>query len=337
MKLKSVLLLAVAMSCGLVAMLGVQQILKGDKNGDSDKDVAKVLIVTTEIDPGTPLNDNNVTFREWPKDTIPEGAVTTEEEYTERALRVRGVTGEIVMKAKLGDKGVFGASNDIPDGMRVMTIAVDLTMSSSGLIWPGDRVDVLVTYSERDPRLGSIKRVKTALEHVKVFATDNVRDVSEMSDTNQNKTKNMSLLVTPEEMEILKLAEDMGELHLALRGPSDDSRSDKSMLFDPLAARVERDTESSEEATEKADDVNQFLDRELSDGGNTESAPAPTMWAIEIFAGGERRVEEVELPEEPVAEPTELAVHGVSVSAGATATGKPWLDHLKKFFDKAQP
>ena len=63
MKLKSVLLLAVAMSCGLVAMLGVQQVLSGDKQVNQDDNVTKVLVATAEIVPGHRLDESNVVFK----------------------------------------------------------------------------------------------------------------------------------------------------------------------------------------------------------------------------------------------------------------------------------
>jgi pilus assembly protein CpaB len=78
MKIKSVLLLAVALGCGLVAMLGVQQALSGNKEDDGG--VTRVLVATTEINPGTRLDETNSIFKEWPANAIPQGAVTSSEE-----------------------------------------------------------------------------------------------------------------------------------------------------------------------------------------------------------------------------------------------------------------
>ena len=47
MKFKTLMLLAIAMSCGLVAMLGVQQVLSGGK-GETDKEVSQVLIALSD-------------------------------------------------------------------------------------------------------------------------------------------------------------------------------------------------------------------------------------------------------------------------------------------------
>ena len=65
----------------------------------------------------------------------------------ERSLRVAAVPNEVIMAAKLNEKGVFGGSSEIPTGMRVATVPVTVTKTHSGLILPGDRVDVVVTYT----------------------------------------------------------------------------------------------------------------------------------------------------------------------------------------------
>ena len=53
MKMKSLVLLAMAIGCGLVAMLGVRQVLSGDKGPAVE--TAKVLVAVTNIMPGQPL------------------------------------------------------------------------------------------------------------------------------------------------------------------------------------------------------------------------------------------------------------------------------------------
>jgi len=125
MKMKSLVLLAMAIGCGLVAMLGVQQVLSGDKKPAVE--TGKVLVAITNIMPGQPLDESNVAFKEWDKKDIPEGVVTKHEEYQERSLRVSAFPNEPIMIAKLNEKGVFGGSSEIPRGMRVATVPVTVT------------------------------------------------------------------------------------------------------------------------------------------------------------------------------------------------------------------
>ena len=189
MKMKSLVLLAMAIGCGLVAMLGVRQVLSGDRGPAVE--TAKVLVAVTNIMPGQPLDDTNVTFKDWPKDKIPQGAVTSHEQYMERSLRVSAVPNEVIMAARLNEKGVFGGSSEIPAGMRVATVPVTATQTHSGLILPGDRVDVVVTYTmhkmtggQMNTQLGEIRKARTILQYIEVFATDNIRISSGSSGEN---------------------------------------------------------------------------------------------------------------------------------------------------------
>ena len=207
MKFKTLLLLAIAVSCGLVAMLGVQQVLSSNK-GKAKQEKSQVLFALTEISPGTKVTEETVEFRDWPKDAIPEGAITKAEDYKDRALKVRAYPGEMLMIIKMGEPGDLGASIDIPAGMRVVSVPVDPTMTSSNMILPGDRVDVMVTYDTTIPNRGRVTRIETVLERVEVFATDNIRDLG--ADTADMKVKNFSLLVKPQEASIVKLADTMG-------------------------------------------------------------------------------------------------------------------------------
>lgn len=341
MKLKSVLLLAVAMSCGLVAMLGVQQVLSGDK-GDVKVDTVPVLVATTEIAPGIPLGEMNVAFKDWPKSTVPEGAVTKKEEYEERALKIRAVPGDIIMLAKLGPKGAFGASTEIPLGMRVMSVAVDLTMTHSGLILPGNHVDVLVSYSAHVPGRGRVYKIKTVLEGIEVFATDHIRDTVN-ADQPDVKAKNISLLVTPEQGAALMLAESQGKLHLALRPEGEETDPNRTInpetLFEleqnqQLAGQPEDATPPAPSSEGGPNDLNAFLDKQAQAAGQTNDlnaaiAPIKPKWRIEIFSGSERRIEEVDIPE-----PEETIPEADSVQSAAAAS-PPWLGALGRFFTSA--
>jgi Flp pilus assembly protein CpaB len=139
MKPKSLMLLAVAATCGLVAMIGVQKIMSG---GNRDVPKVRILVAVGEIDQGVRLDETNVGFKEWPRDGVPEGAVTAEEQYTDRALKHRVGPGQPILLTELGNKGEYGLEIQIPPEMRVVTIPVTATMTHSGLLRPGNFVDV---------------------------------------------------------------------------------------------------------------------------------------------------------------------------------------------------
>ncbi len=321
MRLKSVLLLAVAVGCGLVAMLGVQQAM-GNRE-EQPEEVVKVLVASADIMPGTKLDETNTSFRQWPKDAVPEGAVTKPEQIEERALLARAVPGEMIMLAKVGEKGVYGASAEIPEGMRVVTVQVNQTKTHSGLLRPGDRVDVMVTYKRRMEDRGMVTTTRTVLEYIRVFATDSLRASGSPDAGQEINAKNISVLVDPEQAAILMLAQNKGELTLALRR-GDDSEATNSVAIDDSFLEdgetshgadnpVDPTAEPVEETTRKtasqgdSGDVRSFLNQNAEPPAKTAeptttqvaavTEPELPTWKIEIFAGDTRRVEEVELPE----------------------------------------
>ena len=231
MRSKPLVLLVVAAGFGLVAMLGVMQVIKG--NGGKEPTV-RVLVATVDILSGMPLNDENVAFKDLPESVVPGGAVTKEEEYVGKASTARVLPGEIIMTAKLGGAEAITASHQIPKGMRVATVSVDATKSHSGLIRPTDRVDVVCTYEVESPVSRSKStHVKTVLEFIEVFAVDNVRAGRE-GEVAATVVKNVSLLCTPEQVQLLTAVRDLGKLDLSLRNRADKEKTDVAELSDSI-------------------------------------------------------------------------------------------------------
>jgi pilus assembly protein CpaB len=199
-------------------------------------ETAEVLVAIAEIVPGTPLNEENTIFKELPLESIPEGAVTDATDVVDKSLKSTAVPGEFIMLAKLTTD--LGASNEIPKGMRVVTTSVNLTKTHSGLIRPGDRVDILLSYKTRDAELGMIAKTITILEYIQVFATDNIMASQDQGDTTEINTKNLSFLVTPEQAAMLNLAEWKGELNLSLRHKLDDQHVDVAPLTEKWLDRL---------------------------------------------------------------------------------------------------
>ncbi|MDA0810250.1 MAG: Flp pilus assembly protein CpaB [Planctomycetota bacterium] len=357
MRLKPMLLLALASGCGLVAMFLFQQATKGNSAGTVDEKIS-VLVVTSEITPGTLLSKQNVEFRDYPVSVVPENVVTLPEEFEERASRVRAFPGDFVTLDKLSGKGDHAASQDIPTGMVACTILVDPAMTSSGLLLPGDRVDLLVTFTMRG-QYGGGKVIKTVLEFVEVFSVDQRREI--LTVKGEAAAKTCTLLVDRDQAMLVKLAEDIGKLHLTMRSKTDSEShvSDKDRfkptdMSDLLGTdddeEEEKNSTESEDKVEPTndDDLTQFLD------ANSQPEPLPVSvpivpvtvaplavqaaepeadafdptWTIEIFAGDIKRVEEVQIPksEWPIVEPKK------DTETVDESGGNPLLKGLKTLF-----
>ena len=310
MKLKSVVLLVMALGCGLVAMLGVQQILSGNRNTDVP-DTVKVLVAKQEITPGIRLEEPLVAFEDWPKASVPQGAVTEPQQYEMRALKSRAFPGEVILEAKLGEKGAIGASSAIAKGMRVVTVPVNMTTTHSGMIRPGDRVDILVTYKVQKAQSAASSRTKVVLERIEVFALDRMRD-NDSSDNGASKSaaksaENLSVIVTPEQANLLMLAKSKGELQMSLRNP-DDKEAGKTVTMDEAifeGSEASQGIDVPDEGGPKmaqsteGKNFNEFLKKSAVTEEPAEVAePTKKFWTIDIYEGETKRVEKVELPDD---------------------------------------
>jgi len=126
MRPKSLLLLALALGCGLVASIGISQVM--DRNGHSQAKIETVPIYVAvhNINLGDPIDAKMLSLQEWPKDKVPKGAISTLEELQGRRPRAAIIEGEPILEGKLLDKGQMADPiRQITKGMRLYTIKVD--------------------------------------------------------------------------------------------------------------------------------------------------------------------------------------------------------------------
>ena len=167
MKMKSLILIFIALGCGLVASIGISQVMsQGGKGQKIEMD--QILVAKDAIDSGKKFDANMVQFEEWPKQRIPDGAIRKMDEVEGKWSRYRFFKGEPILQAKISDKP-GGVDQIIPVGYRVNNIKVDEDTVIEA-ITPGDTVDVSV-FLEGNGRNGVQKTgVYTILKNVRVFA-----------------------------------------------------------------------------------------------------------------------------------------------------------------------
>jgi len=339
MKPKSLILFVVAAGCGLVAMVGAQQMLA--RNKDQKVDQVKVLVARAEIESGVRLTNEMVVFKDFPKDNVPEGAVLKEEQYIERALKSRAYPGQPIQIAQLGEKGQFGTSLEIPQGMRLATLKVDPTMIHSGIMKPGDRVDVVLTYSVQRRGGPPDTRTRTILQYIQVFAMGNHTMGNEGSekDPAAKDVKGVSLLVTPVQAELLKYAENKGGLHLTLRGVLDTapvmSPGADAEQLDRLQTELfeeMNDTPKGQQVATAPQKKGNGTFAEFVKGEPEESPPAEPAkpsWKVEVYAGDDKKVYEFEM-DEPKPAPSQTAEVGKPSKVNFWSPLQQWISGSSK-------
>ncbi|MEW6182301.1 MAG: Flp pilus assembly protein CpaB [Bacillota bacterium] len=131
--------------------------------------------------------------------------------------------GEQILKSKLasGEGTGTGLAYRVKPGERALTVKVDELSSLSGMLLPGDHVDILVTLS---PESGAATKssviTATMLSDIPVMATGQVLESSKDGKTVTG-YQTATLAVTPVQAQLLVLAYQRGNVQLSLRSPVD--------------------------------------------------------------------------------------------------------------------
>ena len=225
MRPKSLILLLLALGCGLVASIGINQVLAKRDGGANLGEMEKIYVASNGIGMREGLTAENVSLEEWPKSKVPPGALRKAEQIEGRTTKTRIYAGEPILNDKLhaeGESG-FGVTDFIPAGFRVVPVKVNDVSGGAKLVLPGDRVDVQV-YVRRNQALGVHQTLTlTVLQNAKVFAVNDVVDPNQTGDPESSiPAKTISLVVEKEKAKRLVLASELGNIRLTLRSPDDE-------------------------------------------------------------------------------------------------------------------
>lgn len=184
---------------------------------------ALVLVAAADIPIGTLLTGAHLRWQIWPTDALPETYVVKPEaaEVDDPSQNLIGavvrqniLAGEPLTKGRYlmpGDRGFLAAV--LRPGYRAMAVPINATSGISGLVFPGDRVDILLTHTVQ--RGGVNRRAsETVLSNVRVLAID--QTISN-PDGQARLGKNTTLEVTPKQAEMLTVVGELGRLSLSLR------------------------------------------------------------------------------------------------------------------------
>lgn len=254
MRPKSLLLLALALGCGLVASIGISQVMDRNSNSQGNLETVPIYVALHNINLGDPIDAAMISLQEWPKDKVPRGVISELKDLEGRRPRTAIIEGEPILEGKLLAPGqIADPIRSIKKGMRLKTIAVDAEKSVAGLLGPGDRVDVQL-FVRKDQRTGvDTAMSKIILQNIRVFAVD--QTVQRSPDGGEERTiaKTVSLMLTPEQASRLSLAEQIGELSLIPRNPDDEEMAGWSeYTVEDLLADGDKNSRAIEQgATEK--------------------------------------------------------------------------------------
>jgi pilus assembly protein CpaB len=201
----------------------------------------RVLIAAREIFAGNPLKPGDLSSRDVPAVAVPDGA-TLDSEDERRALvgaMLRrslgaGETVRLTDALRPGDHGFLAAV--LKGDMRAVTVGIDAITSTAGLIWPGDRVDLILTHTIGDPALPAGRRIvaETVVSDIRVIAIDQrmVEGAANGGPTPDART--VTLEVSKTEAQAVQVAIRLGRLSLSVR-PADEASENHLGRVPPIA------------------------------------------------------------------------------------------------------
>lgn len=273
MNKKSAILLGIAICIALFTALTVRNRLH-QAPVEQAQAGHKVLVATTAIPAGTFIRaEAHLKWVDWPEATLQPAYITqgsrVAEEFngsvTRRAVSAgEPITDSIVVKTSEG--GFMSAV--LSPGMRAVSIAVNATSGNAGFIFPGDKVDLIVTHAvplgvENNTGQNAVVS-ETFVENVRILAVD------QMLDNPENKAvlaKTVTLEVTPKQAEMVNVASDLGKISLSLRSlavKKEDTaqpvKTENPDLVDPFFLDIPpSDAQTTQENVTRASDVSKIL------------------------------------------------------------------------------
>lgn len=215
MRNRFLMIVGVAVGMGLVASALVYLLVR---NPQDPEPYESIVVASVNLPLGIEVKNAQVKLVDWPKKSLPAGALKKVADAENRIVRGSIVAGEPLLETKLAPKNSGIMSTLIPPGHRGVTIKVDDAAKESGFIVPGNRVDVLVSMT-KEP--GSQERfAKVILQNVPVLAAGQIVEVRD------NKTvtvTTVTLALRPDQTERLALAQVEGRLILAIRNLDDNN------------------------------------------------------------------------------------------------------------------
>lgn len=226
--------LVIAVVCSLIATyLAYAYLEELEARVMSPVEMGTVVVASTDISEGTPISHDMVEQWQVPSSAIASRAVQEMDEVLGKTATENLTQGEQIIETRLG----YGAEvktfvDRVCGGLRAITVNVSDDCTFSGLLRPGDRVDIIGTLNE----YGSAERnAYTYISDVEVLAVGDeyrlytspemIRNEDSLFQfQSSSRARTVTLALTPKDAELIVLLEQYGYMKFALR--SEDASDD---------------------------------------------------------------------------------------------------------------
>lgn len=177
-----------------------------------------VVVAKMDIARGVKLDSTNVAIRSVPSEFGHSVAVTPDDfaRIDGQPLAYPVKAGEMILWGLMETQRAPTFSARVESGRRAMTVPVDEINSISGMLEPGDMIDLIVTVSQ-----GEKKVTFPLLQKVHVMATGQ-RSADDPAGGPRKSYSTVTIDTTPAQAQNLIVARDVGRLTALLRNPLDE-------------------------------------------------------------------------------------------------------------------
>ena len=225
-------LLAVALGCAAIAAVIVRDMLKKEYSGI---EIKPIVVAKAPLSAGMPMRTESFVLRNWPKNSIPEGAFFSVETlmrgFGKSTPSVGILAGEPIVESRLASPNSgTGIAALVRPNMRAYAIETGESIGNTGLLFPGALIDIIATVRDEKER---IYTSRTALQGVRVLSVGRDIDVATRAGNSKGKKgkksssakkTHITLEVTPQQAEELAVVVRAGKIDLVLRNSGDDEK-----------------------------------------------------------------------------------------------------------------
>lgn len=217
---KSWALMGAALFIGLLAALGARSYLSNRMEAieaQGKVNLINVVVAKAKLQRGDVISSETVAVRAVPKEFAHSNALMPNqfETFDGKTLAYGANPGDIVVWSMLGAPKNPTFSTKVETGRRAITVPVDEINSISGLLEPGDLIDLMLTVSQQEKKF-----TFPVLQVVKVMATGQ-RSVDDPKSGERRQYSTVTLDTTLEQAQSVIAAREAGKLTALLRNPLD--------------------------------------------------------------------------------------------------------------------
>ncbi|MDX1922139.1 MAG: Flp pilus assembly protein CpaB [Alphaproteobacteria bacterium] len=245
------LFLALAIIMGLGTMMMMRSAM-------SNKTVAvnntnQILVAAADVPAGQFVQPQHVRWQAWAPEHTTQAFIKNApseklDSYIGAVVRQGIRAGEPILKGQLvkpQERGFLAAVLD--GGKRAIAVPITNVTGIAGFVFPGDRIDLILTHSIRsqdDDKIPQRRASVTVVKDVRVLALD--QDANDQGEAKAKVAKVATLEVTPKQAEVLTLALQLGTISLSLRSIAQETSPDGKPLAEPVAFEKDALTLDSE-------------------------------------------------------------------------------------------